>query len=211
MAWNYNRLDVGTPLTFMESWPAAGKSSGRLRIGYLSSDLREHAVGYLMTEVLGLHDRSKVEVFAYYCGPRASDPLHQHFQKSVDHWLSVSEMDDASAARRFADDGVQILVDLNGYTREARLKLVAMRPAPVIVNWPRLSGDDGQPVSSLHHRRRLDHSREQRNCITRRRSCGFRATSPAPATATLLSGLRAARWAFRKTQPSTAASTARTN
>ncbi len=145
VAWNYNRLDVGTLTDAVLSWPKAEKNRGPLRIGYLSSDLREHAVGYLAAEVLGLHDRGKVEVFAYYCGPEAKDRLHEHFKKTSDHWVSIREMDDAAAAKRIRDDGIQILVDLNGYTREARLKVVALRPAPVIVNWLGYPGTMGSP------------------------------------------------------------------
>jgi len=148
MAWNYNQADVGTPAGAMDSWPRAVGKPGPLRIGYLSSDLREHAVGYLMAEVFGLHDRSKVEVFAYYCGPEARDPLHQKFKSSADHFTSISNLDDAAAARRIAEDGIQILVDLNGYTREARVKVVALRPAPVIVNW---LGFPGTMASPYHH------------------------------------------------------------
>jgi len=147
-AWNYNRLDVGTPAGAMVSWPQATQASGPLRIGYLSSDLREHAVGYLMSEVFGLHDRNEVEVFAYYCGPEAQDALHVNFQSTADHWVAINNLDDAAAARRIAEDGIQILVDLNGYTREARLKLVAMRPAPVIANW---LGFPGTMASPYHH------------------------------------------------------------
>jgi predicted O-linked N-acetylglucosamine transferase (SPINDLY family) len=110
--------------------------------------LREHAVGYLMTEVFGLHNRANVEVFAYYCGPTASDPLHANFKAAADHWSSISDLDDVSAAQRIAQDEIQILVDLNGYTREARLKLVAQRPAPVIVNW---LGFPGTMASPYHH------------------------------------------------------------
>ena len=148
LAAHYNRLDVGTPDGAMDSWPRARERSGPLRIGYLSSDLREHAVGYLMTEVLGLHDRSQVEVYVYYCGIEAQDPLHENFKTTADHWVPISPLDDAAAARRIAEDGIQILVDLNGYTREARLKLVAMRPAPVIVNW---LGYPGTMASPYHH------------------------------------------------------------
>jgi predicted O-linked N-acetylglucosamine transferase (SPINDLY family) len=144
----YNKMDVGTPAGAMLSWPRVDKSSAPLRIGYLSSDLREHAVGYLMTEVLGLHDRNEVEVYAYYCGPEAQDPLHVNFKATADHWVAVNNMDDAAAARRIAQDGIQILVDLNGYTREARLKLVAMRPAPIIANW---LGFPGTMASPYHH------------------------------------------------------------
>jgi predicted O-linked N-acetylglucosamine transferase (SPINDLY family) len=148
MAWHYNRLDVGTPPRVEISHKKAAGHTGPLRIGYLSSDLREHAVGYLMTEVPGLHNRKEVEVFSYYCGPESRDVLHENFKKTSDHWLSINGMDDAAVARRMAEDGIQILVDLNGYTREARLKLLALRPAPVIVNWLGYPGTMGSPY---HH------------------------------------------------------------
>lgn len=145
LAAHYNRVEVPAP---KERPPLTPNASGPLRIGYLSSDLREHAVGYLMTEVFGLHDRSRVETFAYYCGPTSIDPLHAHFRKTADHFVSISELDDRQAAARMASDGIQILVDLNGYTRDARLKLVARRPAPIIVNW---LGFPGSMASPYHH------------------------------------------------------------
>lgn len=148
LAAHYNAVDVGLPARVTTSWPRAAVRDGRLRIGYLSSDLREHAVGHLMAEVFGLHDRSKVEIFAYYCGPKAADPLHLAYRAAADHWVDVSEMDDTTAADRIAEDGVHILVDVNGYTREGRTKLLAMRPAPIIVNW---LGYPGTVASPYHH------------------------------------------------------------
>lgn len=147
MAWHYNIQDIGdqTPIAHTATQL---KRDGKLRIGYLSSDLREHAVGHLMAEVFALHDRSQVEVFAYYCGVHASDPLHQQFISTADHFTDISGMDDASAAQHIARDGIHILVDVNGYTREGRTKLVAMRPAPVIVNW---LGYPGTTASPYHH------------------------------------------------------------
>jgi len=148
IAHHYNRLDVGEPPALLSPRTPITGTPGPLRVGYLSSDLREHAVGYLITEVFGLHSRDKVESFAYYCGPASNDPLHQHFKATADHFSSLSDLDDATAARRIADDGIQILVDLNGYTRDARLKVVAQRPAPVIVNW---LGFPGTMASPYHH------------------------------------------------------------
>ena len=145
LACDYNKHDVGNPTEIRTAWPRAEASGGPLRIGYLSSDLRKHAVGYLMTEVFALHERAKVETFAYYCGPESNDDLHNHFRRTADHFTSVAGMSDADAAQRMVDDGVQILVDLNGYTREARLKLVARRPAPVIVNWLGFPGTMASP------------------------------------------------------------------
>ena len=106
-AWNYNRRDVGLPGTgLVESHWAAREAAagGRLRIGYLSSDLREHAVGHLTAELFRQHDHGAIEVFAYYCGPLARDPLHQEFREVVDHWVDITGMGDAEAARRIADD-----------------------------------------------------------------------------------------------------------
>jgi predicted O-linked N-acetylglucosamine transferase (SPINDLY family) len=148
MAWNYNLEEVGSPAGVRTAWESAQSHRGPLRIGYISSDMREHAVGYLIAEVFPLHDRRRVEVFAYYCGIPSKDPLHEHFKRSADHWVDISGLDDDAAARRIAQDGVQILVDLNGYTRDARVKLVALRPAPVIVNW---LGYPGTMASPYHH------------------------------------------------------------
>lgn len=148
VAGNYNKTDVGTPAALTPLRPPTAAVSGRLRIGYLSSDLREHAVGHLIAEIFELHARDTVEIFAYYCGPEARDPMHAKFKASVDHWVPISGLDDAAAARRIADDGIQILVDLNGYTRDARTKLLALRPAPIIVNW---LGYPGTMASPYHH------------------------------------------------------------
>jgi len=148
VAAHYNKVDVGDPKTPITTWPRASAHQGPLRVGYLSSDLREHAVGQLLAEVPGLHDRSQVEVFAYYCGPHSSDPMHDDFKNSVDHWLTINDLDDATVARRMVEDGIQILVDVNGYTREARHRLLALRPAPVVVNW---LGYPGTQASPYHH------------------------------------------------------------
>jgi predicted O-linked N-acetylglucosamine transferase (SPINDLY family) len=148
LSHRYNYLDVGTPISpqITQHFSAEqGRPDGRLRIGYLSSDLREHAVGYLMYEVLGLHNRDNVEIFAYYCGVPSTDAIHQHFKDTSDHFIDLTGMDDATAARRIADDGIQILVDVNGYTRDARVKMLALRPAPVIVNWLGFPGSMGSP------------------------------------------------------------------
>jgi len=148
LAHHYNQLDVGTPEALLCARTPITAPAGPLRVGYLSSDLREHAVGYLITELFGLHARERVEVFAYYCGPDSNDPLHRHFKATAQHFDSLSKLDDRAAARKIAADSVQILVDLNGYTRDARLKVVAQRPAPVIVNW---LGFPGTMASPYHH------------------------------------------------------------
>jgi predicted O-linked N-acetylglucosamine transferase (SPINDLY family) len=120
-------------------------SGRRLRVGYVSSDLREHAIGYLMTELFEVHDKSKVEVFVYYCGKDPQGAITDRIKAAVEHWVDVNAMDDATAARRIAADGIDILVDVNGLTRHARTTVFARRPAPIQVNWLGFPGSMGSP------------------------------------------------------------------
>jgi len=117
----------------------------RMRIGYVSSDLRDHAIGYLMAEVLELHDRSNVEVFAYYCWPPSDSPHAQRNKAAVEHWVDIREMSDEQATARIAADGIDVLVDVNGLTKDARTGVFANRAAPIQVNWLGFPGSMGSP------------------------------------------------------------------
>ena len=148
VAADYVRRDIGRPAHSFASVHRARQESQqtrRLRIGYLSSDLREHAIGYLMSELFELHDRAAVEVFAYYCGHKVDDAVHRRIKAGVEHWVDISAMTDEQAGARIVDDKIEILVDINGYTHSARVAMLAMRPAPVIVNWLGFPSTTGSP------------------------------------------------------------------
>lgn len=121
---------------------------GRRRIGYLSSDLRDHAIGHLTADLFRHHDRQAFEVFVYDCGIAREDATKARIRASVEHWRDIIALDDDTALRLMRDDGIDILVDLNGHTRGGRLGLLARRPAPVIVNWLGFAGTMGSP---FHH------------------------------------------------------------
>lgn len=149
-AHRYHAHDVakGDAIAVAGQWPVPAHPLGRrLRVGYVSSDLREHAVGYLTTEIFELHDRARVEVFAYYCGPASSDPTTRRIKAAVEHWRDITGVPDRTAARRIIEDGIDILVDVNGYTKDARAALFALRAAPIQVNWLGYPGTLGSP----HH------------------------------------------------------------
>lgn len=120
----------------------------RLRIGYVSSDLRDHAVGYLMAELFERHDRNAVEVFAYYCGPASQSDLTKRTKAAIEHWRDIRDLSNEAAAAVIAGDGIDILVDVNGHTRDAKLGVFALRPAPIQVNWLGFPGTMGSP---FHH------------------------------------------------------------
>jgi predicted O-linked N-acetylglucosamine transferase (SPINDLY family) len=148
-AYHYNRQSIGNPAR--APWrhePPASSKTGKLRIGYVSSDLREHAVGFSMTDVIETHDRNKFEIFAYYCGIKRTDATQARIKVAADRWRDINGMDDEQAATRIREDEVDILVDLNGYTKDARTKVFALRPAPINVNWFGFPATMGSPY---HH------------------------------------------------------------
>lgn len=151
-AHRYCRTNVGRPADLQDFArnPVQQKSGTgqRLRIGYVSSDLRQHAVGFALSEVLELHDKASVEIFAYYCGdPAPLDQTQARIKQAVDHWRDITALSDIDAARQIAADAIDVLVDVNGYTKHARTKIFAYRPAPVIVNF---CGYPGTVASPYH-------------------------------------------------------------
>ncbi|KXG84686.1 glycosyl transferase [Agrobacterium bohemicum] len=121
-------------------------TGARLRVGYVSSDLRDHAVGFALREVLELHDKNSVEIHAYYCGDAVSNDATQNRMKAaVDAWHELGALSDEAAARQIASDEIDILIDVNGYTKHARTGIFAYRPAPVIVNFCGYPGSMGGP------------------------------------------------------------------
>jgi predicted O-linked N-acetylglucosamine transferase (SPINDLY family) len=106
----------------------------RLRVGYVSADFRNHPVAGNVGPVLTGHDRSAFEVFAYGLNP-TGDSVTRTLSGAVDHWRMVAGLDDAALAGRIRADGIDILVILAGWTGDNRLRLAALRPAPLQVSW----------------------------------------------------------------------------
>ncbi|KAL4437522.1 hypothetical protein ABPG77_003503 [Micractinium sp. CCAP 211/92] len=103
----------------------------RLRVGYVSSDFGNHPLSHLMGAVFGMHDRSKVEVFCYALTPSDGSQWRARIEAEAEHFLDVSAWGAAQIARRMSEDGIQIAVNLNGYTKGARNEIFALQPAPV--------------------------------------------------------------------------------
>ncbi len=111
------------------------RAKPKLRIGYLSADFHEHATAYLMAELFELHDRSRFEIAAYSYGPDDGSPMRSRLIRAFDHFADISRLSYTDAATRIHGDQVDILVDLKGYTQFARTEIVALRPAPIQVNY----------------------------------------------------------------------------
>ena len=114
----------------------------RLRIGYVSADLRRHSCAYFFEPLLAAHHADRVEVFCYSDTGRP-DEVTIRLQGLAHHWRVIAGMSDDQVAARIADDDIDILVDLSGHTAGNRLTLFARRPAAIRVAWlgyPNTSG-----------------------------------------------------------------------
>jgi len=132
--------DVGEPLH-----GDAAQREGRLRIGYISADARNHPVGHLLQGMFSLHDRTQVEVFFYSTGVDDGSPQRKAIQSEVEHFIEARGYTSPELAQHIAADGIQVLVDLMGHTADSRMAVLARRPAPVQMHYLGFPGSTGAP------------------------------------------------------------------
>ncbi|MFH1603247.1 MAG: tetratricopeptide repeat protein [Pseudomonadota bacterium] len=124
---------TGTPLAPRALATRAAPT--RLRIGYVSADFHGHPTMHLMRSFFALHDRSRFEVFAYSIGADDGSEYRRHAAASVDRFVDIRAEQPRDSAQRIRGDAIDILVDLKGFTHEARPAIFALRPAPLRVAW----------------------------------------------------------------------------
>lgn len=140
---DHARLHFGRVQRMPAIAPADLPPAARIRVGYLSNDLQQHATSLLLVQVLELHDRERFDVRLYSYGADDGSPMRARLRAACSEFVDVGGMSDREAAQRIRDDGIEILVDLKGYTLNARTAIVAMRPAPVQVAYLGFPGTMG--------------------------------------------------------------------
>jgi predicted O-linked N-acetylglucosamine transferase (SPINDLY family) len=110
---------------------SASAPGSKIRVGYLSRDFRDHAVGHLAQALWEWHDRDRFEIRAYSTGRDDGSPYRCKAEMAADCFTDCRSMSDEVLANRIARDRVDVLVDLGGFTTEHRLGVLARRPAPV--------------------------------------------------------------------------------
>jgi predicted O-linked N-acetylglucosamine transferase (SPINDLY family) len=104
----------------------------KLRIGYVSSDFREHSVAYFISGLLEHHDRSAFDVVVY-SGVVGGDGMTQRLRALPSTWREIAALKDADVADLIRRDAIDVLVDLGGHSASGRLGIFARKPAPVQV------------------------------------------------------------------------------
>jgi predicted O-linked N-acetylglucosamine transferase (SPINDLY family) len=146
-------LRRGAELFSAERYP--GKASGavsrpardgrRIRIGYVSGELRDQATSHLIVGVLEHHDKSSFEIYAFDNGWNDGSEIRRRIEAAVPTIIGISQLDDQSAAVVIREQQIDILINLNGYFGEGRTGVFAERAAPIQVNYLGFPGTLGAP------------------------------------------------------------------
>lgn len=116
-------------------WTGERYRHDRIRIAYVSPDLREHPVGHLMAAIFEQHDRNRFETVAISLGIDDQSRLRERMLRSFDHFVDARMLSSLQIAQRMREMEIDIAVDLAGYTSDSRTEVFAFRPAPVQVNY----------------------------------------------------------------------------
>ncbi len=117
----------------------------RIRIGYFSADFHDHATCYLMAELFESHAKDKFELFAFSFGPDVNDAMRQRVAGAFDHFIDIRYVTDEQVACLSRELGIDIAIDLKGYTQESRPGIFSYRCAPVQVSYLGYPGTMGVP------------------------------------------------------------------
>jgi protein O-GlcNAc transferase len=128
---------------FPAIWRGDVYSHDRIRLAYLSADLHEHPVAYLMAGVFEHHDRSRFEVTALSLGEDDNSEFGARVRASFERFVDVPFRSSRDIADLIRQLEIDIVVDLNGFTQGGRPEILARRPAPVQVNYLGYAGTMG--------------------------------------------------------------------
>lgn len=116
-------------------WNGERYQHERIRIAYISPDLREHPVGHLMAGIFERHDKHRFETIAISLGVDDSSRLRERMVKAFDHFIDARQMTSRQIAQTMREMEVDVAIDLAGYTSDSRTDVFSHRPAPVQVNY----------------------------------------------------------------------------
>lgn len=119
------------------------RDQGRIRLAYLSADFHQHATSHLMAGVFEHHDRTRFEITAISIGPDDGSDMRERIVAAFDRFIDARPLGDADIAELIARLEIDILIDLKGFTQDARTGVLALRPAPIQVSYLGFPGTIG--------------------------------------------------------------------
>ena len=133
--WVDRQLKAFAAVDRMPMHHSTGEPKAKITVGYLSGDFHSHATAWLIAELFEKHDRECVVIHGYSYGVDDRSPMRRRLTQAFDRFVDVQPLSFEEAARQITADGVDILVDLKGYTADSRTQILAHRPAPIQVSY----------------------------------------------------------------------------
>ena len=121
-------------------------TSKKIKIGYFSSDFYNHATSYLMVELFEKHNREKFEIIGFSFGPNINDQMNKRVSSAMDKFHMVNNLSDMEIAKLSRDNGIDIAIDLKGFTKNARPNIFSNKCAPIQINYLGFPGTLGSNI-----------------------------------------------------------------
>lgn len=115
----------------------------KIRIGYFSSDFKDHPVGVLFNNLLRYHDKSRFDIYGFFLNTSTGNPVEKNITSQFVDSFNLDGMSDSDAIKLIKDLNLDVAIDLNGHTSGARPTLFARKIAPIQVNYLGYAGTSG--------------------------------------------------------------------
>ena len=133
------------PTAPVRLWNGERYRHKKIRIAYVSPDLREHPVGHLMAGIFELHDKNRFETYAISLGVDDGSRLRSRMLNAFDHFIDVRGWGSAQIAQLMREHEIDVAIDLAGYTSDSRTDVFSYRPCPAQVGYLGYPGTLGVP------------------------------------------------------------------
>jgi len=128
-----------------EQWKGTREPGRRLKVGYLSGDLRSHPVAFFLEPILANHSAEQVETYCYDLSGVA-DATTTRLKGYAHHWRHCVGISDDACAQQIYEDTIDILIDLSGHTAGNRSGVLMRKPAPLQMLYIGYPGSTGLPT-----------------------------------------------------------------
>jgi len=108
----------------------------RLRVGYVSSNFGQFPISFMLQSVFACHQNNEIEVFSYATQNDSSSRIRKKIERESEHFVDLNSVSDYDAAKTINQDGIHVLINLDGYSQGARTGIFALQPAPIQISLP---------------------------------------------------------------------------
>ncbi|UZJ53542.1 hypothetical protein CBS101457_002862 [Exobasidium rhododendri] len=121
-------------------YPPPPPPSPKIKVGYVSSDFNNHPLAHLMQSVFGFHNLDEFEIHLYATTESDQSPYRNKIESEAQYFTNVTSWSNQMLIKKILEDGIHILMNLNGYTKGARNEVFAARPCPVQMEFMGFAG-----------------------------------------------------------------------